>query len=111
MHTIKILPPRPTICSGKTKKSKYLRSSFCEKDRETMINFLLKEDQYTHPGETASDNPTESKGCCCCCESSSFPAEDAPWMGRFRSSSSLWSLCDSHPLHSSLGSCTDEPDT
>lgn len=79
--TIKILPPHPTICSGKTKKSKYLRSCFCEKDKEAMINFLLKEGQCTHPGETASDNPTESKSCCCCCESSSFLAEDAHWRG------------------------------
>lgn len=46
-----------------------------------MINFLLKEDQYTHPGETASDNPTENKGFCCRCESSSFLAEDAHWRG------------------------------
>ena len=54
-------------------------SFFCKKNQGSIINFLLKEDQYTNPGET---DPTDGKG------HSSFLAEDVQWKGSSRSGSS-----------------------
>lgn len=76
---VKILPPHSSGYHGKTKEKQVLNVFFCERTRGPIINFLLKEDQYTNPGET---HPTDGKGC------SSFLAEDAQWKGSSRLGSS-----------------------
>lgn len=73
------------------KLRKVSMSCFCEKDKGSMTNFLLKEDQCTNPRKT-QHLTILLMAKAAAAESSSFPAKDALWKGSSRSGSSSWSL-------------------